>query len=533
MVFGLFSRKRASTTESQSEAVPAQLRTPSPSVVDKQNSPVREPPTTPSPPPEPLQPADLRARIQSIPAQIFHSYTLSRLHTSDSVDPETLVHLATFFSELAPPPQLHCVRCHKSYFDIENTDRSCLVAHDDESAVVERVSSKAKGKGTLYETLWGCCAKTVEGDGDMGPPDGWCYEGKHTTDLKRARFRTDSTMQDDKLTSCERMRCGMPPRSSRAARKRGRPVADEGEDDEGEQSSVSSSHPSTTSPRSSNGGRKKQRTRAPLTAIEPKPDVQPEPESTQMDVDTPAALTPPSPKPKPKSRAKSKAAASKSTSTPKTLFGSCFCPFVQRVWVSFEFLGIPYKVPVGSEYEVDPYKKPQDLLEISPKGLVPGLKLHNFSPPRALNENARALVRLQSDHINRNLVPSFYRFLQAQEVSAQIEGGKELHAAIEGLIALFERTESEILGGTGVSGGGELTALKRGLGLWVDGGDLGWVDVMAGPWIFRATNVLKHYRGFALPSGPKTEAYVKRLFAHPAFKATCSTEELYIDSYER
>jgi len=27
-----------------------------------------------------------------------------------------------------------------------------------------------------------------------------------------------------------------------------------------------------------------------------------------------------------------------------TLFGSCFCPFVQRVWVALEYLGIPYKV---------------------------------------------------------------------------------------------------------------------------------------------------------------------------------------------
>lgn len=27
-----------------------------------------------------------------------------------------------------------------------------------------------------------------------------------------------------------------------------------------------------------------------------------------------------------------------------TLFGSCFCPFVQRVWTTFEYLGIDYKV---------------------------------------------------------------------------------------------------------------------------------------------------------------------------------------------
>ena len=30
-----------------------------------------------------------------------------------------------------------------------------------------------------YET-YGCCGKTVEGEGDLGPPDGWCYEGMHT-----------------------------------------------------------------------------------------------------------------------------------------------------------------------------------------------------------------------------------------------------------------------------------------------------------------------------------------------------------------
>ena len=27
-----------------------------------------------------------------------------------------------------------------------------------------------------------------------------------------------------------------------------------------------------------------------------------------------------------------------------TLFGGCFCPFVQRAWVAFDYLGIQYKV---------------------------------------------------------------------------------------------------------------------------------------------------------------------------------------------
>jgi len=239
-----------------------------------------------------------------------------------------------------------------------------------------------------------------------------------------------------------------------------------------------------------------------------------------------------------------------------TLFGSCFCPFVQRVWVAFEHLEIPYKY-----YEVDPYKKPQQLLEVSPKGLVPGLRLNKFNPPKALNEStvileyindlsetttgrsllpprtnpyARALVRLQCDHINRSVVTSFYRYLQAQDQDAQIQGGKEFHDSIEALVALFERTDQEILETGGASGDGERKALAVGLGLWVDGNeDLSLTDVMVGPWLYRSTNVLKYYRGFVLPDGEKFDKWLNKLFNHPDFRKTCSTEELYLDSYER
>jgi len=240
-----------------------------------------------------------------------------------------------------------------------------------------------------------------------------------------------------------------------------------------------------------------------------------------------------------------------------TLFGSCFCPFVQRVWVAFELLGVPYKY-----YEVDPYKKPKELLEVSPKGLVPAIRLETYSPARAINEStiileylediatktngrtllpsitnpyARALVRLQADHVNRTLVPAFYRYLQAQDPQAQIEAGKEFHNALEGLVKLFERAEREILEGEGFTGEGERKALSRGLGLWIEDGDgqPGWADVMAGPWLYRAAVVLRHYRGFEMPKGKKFEAWLKRLFSHPNFESTCSTEQLYLDSYER
>lgn len=41
----------------------------------------------------------------------------------------------------------------------------------------------------------------------MGPPNGWCYEGRHTTDTKRARFRADATIHDDKLVPCAAAGC--------------------------------------------------------------------------------------------------------------------------------------------------------------------------------------------------------------------------------------------------------------------------------------------------------------------------------------
>lgn len=200
MVFGLFSRKQQpaaatqATSDIQTEAEPVSnvlLRTPSPSLADsasiigKQNSPPREPPLTPSPPPEHnhITVSDFHALILSIPPQTLHSYTLTHLGPANPPHHETLAHLSSFFADLVPPPRLHCVRCHKSFFEVENTDRSCLVPHDDDSAAVERVSSSKSKEGTFYETLWACCAHTVEGNGDMGPPDGWCYEGKHTVCL--------------------------------------------------------------------------------------------------------------------------------------------------------------------------------------------------------------------------------------------------------------------------------------------------------------------------------------------------------------
>ena len=215
MVFGIFSRKPVVTVEPTPISEPnkeqlhtspllhdlpvqRQLRTPSPSIAsgstDNSNlspslssihprSNLASPnglPVTPSPPLT-EDPAALQALLMTIPPKILHDYTLARLQeTMEPPSPLTLTVLTSFFSALTPPPLLHCVRCHKGFFDVENNDRSCTVPHEDDTALIERVGKRNGRVAGEYETLWGCCGRTVEGDGDQGPPDGWCYEGRHT-----------------------------------------------------------------------------------------------------------------------------------------------------------------------------------------------------------------------------------------------------------------------------------------------------------------------------------------------------------------
>jgi glutathione S-transferase len=79
-------------------------------------------------------------------------------------------------------------------------------------------------------------------------------------------------------------------------------------------------------------------------------------------------------------------------------------------------------------------------------------------------------VRLQADYISRTLVPSFYRFLQAQDTERQMVYKEEFSAALEHLASLLER--QQVFAVTGLGTGSEL---------WSESGVLNWTDVMVGP----------------------------------------------------
>lgn len=187
-MFGFFSRKQQPAANVSNipsddamavDSEPQQLRTPSPSEAAF-NALGSYPDTTMIPlgvskSAVPPTPEALHSLVTSVPPKTLHTYVLDNI---PEAPPDTLAALASFFVTLSPPPLLHCVRCHDDFTDIDNGDRSCRVPHDDDSADVEWVGRA--GGNSDYETYYGCCGKTVEGEGDLGPPDGWCYEGLHT-----------------------------------------------------------------------------------------------------------------------------------------------------------------------------------------------------------------------------------------------------------------------------------------------------------------------------------------------------------------
>ncbi|KAH9845530.1 glutathione S-transferase U7-like [Teratosphaeria destructans] len=206
------------------------------------------------------------------------------------------------------------------------------------------------------------------------------------------------------------------------------------------------------------------------------------------------------------------------------LYGSCFCPFVHRVWISLEHKGLSYQY-----IEVDVYRKPKLLLDINPRGLVPALRhgdwgcyestvlmeyLEDLDQGKALlpkDPKLRAESRLWSDHINRHIIPLFYKYLQAQAPQDQANYAKDLTSQIAKLVSAASATGPFFLGS-----------------------ELSFVDVQIAPWVVRLEKVLKPYRGWPDPEpGSRWEKWVRAIEGNEAVQKTTSDDQLYLDSYER
>lgn len=113
--------------------------------------------------------------------------------------------------------------------------------------------------------------------------------------------------------------------------------------------------------------------------------------------------------------------------------------------------------------------------------------------------------------MNRNIVPGFYRVLQEQDQQGQIEKLQELRTSME-----------------------QLLAVAHPKGPFFMGPQMSLVDVQAAPWVIRLRRVLKPYRGWPdAEQQSRLAAWVDAIESNPHVQATTSTDELYLDSYER
>lgn len=113
--------------------------------------------------------------------------------------------------------------------------------------------------------------------------------------------------------------------------------------------------------------------------------------------------------------------------------------------------------------------------------------------------------------INRHIVPAFYHYIQAQDPSKQAENAQDFKTQINKLVEAADKEGPFFLGS-----------------------QLGFVDVQFAPWIVRLNRVLKPYRGWPDPEpGSRFGKWVQAIEENEFVRATTSTDELYLDSYER
>ncbi|ORY12016.1 glutathione transferase omega-1 [Clohesyomyces aquaticus] len=217
------------------------------------------------------------------------------------------------------------------------------------------------------------------------------------------------------------------------------------------------------------------------------------------------------------------AATVKAHSAPHALklYSGWFCPFVQRVWIVLEEKHIPYQY-----IEVNPYHKPQSLLDLNPRGLVPTLQyqekplyesavlcefLEEAFPenkPRLMPEEAyqRAKTRIWTDFVTSRVIPAFHRFLQCQG------GGEEVEEKRREFLSHLK----------------EFTREMDETGPYFLGSEFSLIDVIIAPWAIRFW-VFDHFKGGL----GRWRVWLAAVEQRKSVIETLSEREHYLPIYQR
>lgn len=113
--------------------------------------------------------------------------------------------------------------------------------------------------------------------------------------------------------------------------------------------------------------------------------------------------------------------------------------------------------------------------------------------------------------VNRHIVPAFYKVLMEQELHQQGKNAEDLKEEIAKLVNASHVHGPFFLGPS-----------------------ISYVDIQLAPWVLRLSRVLKPYRGWAEPEmGSRFSRWIQAIEENKHVMATTSSDELYLESYER
>ena len=211
-------------------------------------------------------------------------------------------------------------------------------------------------------------------------------------------------------------------------------------------------------------------------------------------------------------------------------YSAWYCPFAQRVWFALLLKAIDF------EYiEVDPYHKSDWWLKVSRNSAkVPVIVTPNKSkqgeltviestriveyldeliteiqPLQPQGPNERAEQRYWLDHIDKAIIPYFYRFLQAKDGEGYRDQSKQqMLAGLESITQAMGQS-----------------------GPFFYGNQISMIDIQLAPFAYRIDVLLGHYREFILPrhggNWVRYQRWYQSILEEPAFKQTSTANEDY------
>lgn len=217
------------------------------------------------------------------------------------------------------------------------------------------------------------------------------------------------------------------------------------------------------------------------------------------------------------------------------------------MWLALEEKQVPYQY-----IEVNPYNKPESLLSLNPRGLVPTLSCPTDPHPRPLYESTvileyleeaypshsprflpddpyeRARARIWIDYVTSRIIPSFHRFLQYQPADGAL--------AVKD--AGLEQARQEFLS--------HLKAWTKEMhpeGPFFLGSEMSLPDLVLAPWAVRSWVFDEFKHGLGLPAegaGGSDEAiwarwrkWLAAVESRKSVKETTSETEHYLPIYKR